>query len=118
MRIPSGEVPFTISKAITFREDGKDLPVYALIVRQKEEDYDDSELSSISIRKMKEPKISDDEIASKNASTARWWWNLEKRERSDIVSVVIQSISQHSNRQRQPFIVADILRNDVHVLSG
>lgn len=44
MRIPYGEVPFTIGNAIPFREDGNDLPVYALIdqmVREKAEDYDD-----------------------------------------------------------------------------
>ncbi len=74
MRILHGEVPFTIN-AIPFIEDGKDLPVYALIekmVRAKAEDYYDSEISSIFIRiylsgrkESAMPIISDDEIASK-----------------------------------------------------
>lgn len=53
MRTPAGDVPFTISKAIPFREDDQDLPyAYALIdqhVRQNAEDYDGAEISSIYI---------------------------------------------------------------------
>ncbi|CAA3018524.1 DNA polymerase-like [Olea europaea subsp. europaea] len=75
LKIPTGEVPFAISNAFTFREDGKDLSVYALIdqlVRKKAEDYKDAKISRINIRiylsEMKAgvtPIISDDKIASK-----------------------------------------------------
>ncbi|XP_022849105.1 uncharacterized protein LOC111371388 [Olea europaea var. sylvestris] len=75
MRISFGEVSFTISNALTFREDGKDLPVYALIdqlVGKKAEDYNDKEISRMNIRiylsEMKgstTPFIFNDKIASK-----------------------------------------------------
>ncbi|KAF3433473.1 hypothetical protein FNV43_RR24575 [Rhamnella rubrinervis] len=50
MKIPAGDVSFTISNSITFRVDGKDFPVYTLIdqlVKKKAEDYNDAELTNI-----------------------------------------------------------------------
>lgn len=133
MRIPSGEVPFTISNALTFREDGKDLPVYALIdqlVRKKAEDYNDSEISRINIRiylsEMKDsatPIISDDEIASKlweciesmvvvEPKKARTIGHRKRRYLKHLTAL------KPKKSQRQPFIVADIetvFRNQIHV---
>lgn len=142
MRIPTGEVPFTICKGIPFREDGQDLSYpYALIdqlVRQKAEDYESTELSSIYIRiylsEVKSsamPYISDDEIASKI------WECINKKE---VVAPREARKIGHSKRsypsyltalkasssKRQPFIVADIetvmetvlekdVEKDVHV---
>lgn len=133
MRIPSGEVPFTISKALTFREDGKDLPVYALIdqlVRKKAEDYNDSEISRMNIRiylsEMKDsatPIISDDEIASKlwecieskvvfEPKKARTIGHRKRRYLKHLTAL------KPKKTQRQPFIVADIetvFLNQIHV---
>lgn len=133
MVIPTGEVSFTVMKAIPFREDGKELPVYALIdqlVRQKAEDYNDAELSSIFIRiylsEMKDsatPNISDDEIASKlwecidskvvgEPREARTIGHSKRRYPKHLTAL------NPSESQRKPFIVADIetvLINDVHI---
>lgn len=134
MKIPTGEVPFTFSKAIPFRVDGKDLPLpYALIdqlVRVKAEEYDDAELTSIFIRiYLSEQKssamqyISDDEIAIKI------WECINKKE--VVAPIFARTIDNSKHRytkhltalkpsisNMQPFIVADIetlLINDVHV---
>jgi len=131
MRTPTGEVPFTIMKAIQFREDGKDLPVYALIdqvVRQKAEDYDDAELPSIFIRiylsdmlDSATPNITDDEIANKIWESidskvvpreARRIGHSKRRYPKHLTAI------KPSSSQRQPFIVADtetVLINDVHI---
>ncbi|XP_054789359.1 DNA polymerase-like [Prosopis cineraria] len=134
MSTPTGEVSFTISNAIPFREDGQDLPYpYTLIdqlVRQKAEDYDGAEISSIYIRiylsELKSsamPYISDDDIASKIWESFNNKETFKPREARKIGHSK-RCYPKHitalkaSSSQRQPFIVADIetlLINDVHV---
>lgn len=133
MKIPTGEVPFTIGKAMTFRENGKDIPVYALIdqlVREKAEEYADAELIGIFIRiylydqkSSAMPYISDDEIAIKI------WECIDKNEVvAPIDARTIDNSKRHYTKEltalkpsisnMQPFIVADLetlLINDVHV---
>lgn len=129
----AGEIPFTICGAIPFKEDGKDLPVYALVnqhVNKKAEEYNDAELSCIFIRiyhsEMKEseiPNISDDEIASKLWGCASCKMQVEPREARSVgwgkrrYPKYITALKP-SERPREPFIVADtetVLINDVHV---
>lgn len=133
MKIPTGEVPFTISDAITFRVDGKDLPVYAMIdqlVRKKAEDYDDAELTSIFIRiYLSEMKfsatqfLSDDEIASMLWECINSKVGVEPRE-ARTIGPRKHRYPKHltalkpKKRKRQTFIVADtetVILNNVHV---
>ena len=135
MRIPSGSVSFTIGKSIPFREDGQDLPTYALIdqlVRQKAEEYDDADISSIYIRiylsEMKDsvmPNLSDDYIARTIRDNLGSMVEVEPRE--------VKTISHSKSKRRypkhitalktkvkemRPFIVADtetILIDNIHI---
>ncbi|KAK2995386.1 hypothetical protein RJ640_029018 [Escallonia rubra] len=127
------EIPMTIGNAISFRSDGKDLPVYARILEQvmkKYEEYGDKEISSIFIRiylsGMKTsvmPILSDDEIAIKI------WESIDckvagevneaipigkrKKKPTNYLTALKPTISQ-----KKPFIVADtetLFIDQVHV---
>lgn len=133
MRIPFSVVPFTIGPAIPFREDGKDLPIYTLIdkiVREKAEEYDESEISSIYIRiyitesKVSAmPIISNDEIASKLWECINSMVVVEPKEartlrhRKHCYPNYLTALKPKKSI-RKPFIVADtetILIDQVHV---
>ncbi|KAK3027203.1 hypothetical protein RJ639_040374 [Escallonia herrerae] len=127
------EISMTIGNAISFKSDGKDLPVYARILEQvmkKYEEYGDKEISSIFIRiylsGMKAsvmPILSDDEIAIKI------WESIDckvagevneaipigkrKKKPTNYLTALKPTISQ-----KKPFIVADtetLYLDQVHV---
>lgn len=132
----SEDISFTLGKAITFRDNGKNIPVYALIedlVRQKGEEYADAEVSSISIHiylsndaQIRELDVpSDDDISKKIWECVDNKVVVEAKEAKRLggnkkvvpYPTYITSISP-KKRERQPFIVADtetVLINNVHV---
>ena len=132
MIVPSGSVTFTIGNAIPFREDGQDLPTYALIdqvVRQKAEDYEHEEISGLFIRiylsEMKVsvmPNLSDDYIARTLRDIIE---RMEPREVKTIIHTKSKrrypkhiTVLKPKDRDRRPFIVADtetLLINDTHI---
>ena len=140
MRDKSSEViSFTIGAAITFRYNGIDQPVYALVeklVRTKAEEYDDNELNCIYIRiyhiesNIPLDDIPSDDIPSDKEIASKVWESIQSKER--VVEPKEDILFKKSKRRypkyiealkpikrpKQPFIVADtetILVNDVHV---
>nr|GMC76315.1 RNA polymerase [Ipomoea batatas] len=133
MKIPAGRIPFSICKAITFREGGQDLSVYSLVdhyVGLKGEEYGKYEITRISIRiyylecQSKEPRhLSEDQIASLIGGSMNSEAVVEHQEARKIDHRKSQypkhiTALNPTRKERMPFIVADtetVLINDIHV---
>lgn len=130
-----GETPFTLDKAITFREKGKDLPVISLIeniVKMKGEQYNDAIISKIYIRiylgemiESAAPNLLLEDILYK---LIEWMKNPGNDVHIDAIKIKhSDSKSRYptyltslkpSSKEPLPFIVADtetVLVNNVHI---
>lgn len=127
------EIPFTLGAAITFRENGEDLPVLDLVYSKvivKGEDYGDMKISGIFIRIYLSDRKPDDGVSLTNEELASKVWCginsdvvVEHKEprrvgtKKSNFKKYITSIKP-TEMQRQPFIVADtetVIIDKVHV---
>lgn len=133
MKIPTGEIPFSICKAITFREGNKDLSVNSLVgqyVRLKGEEYGKNEITRISIRiyylecQSNDPRhLSTDQIANLIGGSMNSEAVVEHQEARKIEHRKGQyhkhiTALNPTRKERMPFIVADtetVLINNIHV---